>query len=147
MADSHPYLRTFVRLLAAAPVVTALIAAVIGVPLLRLRGHYLAFATLALHLILLAFLFAQSRFTGGQDPGLGVLEPLDVCGWTLTGPTGPKADLAALERAADLAKPGDFRRRHHRRERALGALRARTLGARRIGANPHAERLDELSLE
>ena len=82
--------------LAAAPVVTALIAALIGVPLLRLRGHYLAFATLALHLILLAFLFAQSRFTGGQDPGLGVLEPLDVFGWTLTGPTGPKADLAAL---------------------------------------------------
>ncbi|MGH3126716.1 MAG: ABC transporter permease subunit, partial [Gaiellaceae bacterium] len=31
--------------LAAAPVVTAVVAAVIGVPLLRLRGHYLAFAT------------------------------------------------------------------------------------------------------
>lgn len=79
-----------------APIITAAVAAVIGVPLLRLRGHYLAFATLALHLILLAFLFAQSRFTGGQDPGLGVIEPLDLFGWTLTGLTGPKADLTAL---------------------------------------------------
>ena len=30
---------------AVAPIVTAVVAAVIGVPLLRLRGHYLAFAT------------------------------------------------------------------------------------------------------
>src|SRR5919106_5585713 len=53
-----------------APLLTALVAAVVGVPLLRLRGHYLAFATLALHLILIAALFAEDRFTGGQDPGL-----------------------------------------------------------------------------
>ena len=79
-----------------APLFTAAIAAVIGVPLLRLRGHYLAFATLALHLILIAFLYAQSRFTGGQDPGLGVIEPLELFGWSLTGLTGPKADLTAL---------------------------------------------------
>jgi branched-chain amino acid transport system permease protein len=72
----------------AAPVLTGLVAAVIGVPLLRLRGHYLAFATLALHLILLAGLFAQSRFTGGQDPGLAVIEPLEVFGWQITGVTG-----------------------------------------------------------
>ena len=71
--------------LAVAPVLTGLIAAVVGVPLLRLRGHYLAFATLALHLILLAFLFAEDRFTGGQDPGLFVAKPLDVRGHTLTG--------------------------------------------------------------
>ena len=37
---------------AVAPIVTAVVAAVIGVPLLRLRGHYLAFATLAFHLIM-----------------------------------------------------------------------------------------------
>jgi branched-chain amino acid transport system permease protein len=50
------------------------------VPLLRLRGHYLAFATLALHLILLAALFAEDHFTGGQDPGLVGIPPLDVGG-------------------------------------------------------------------
>jgi branched-chain amino acid transport system permease protein len=70
--------------LAAAPLLTALVAAVVGVPLLRLRGHYLAFATLALHLILLAVLFAESRFTGGQDPGLIITKPLDVGGHVVT---------------------------------------------------------------
>ena len=71
--------------LAVAPVLTGLVAAVVGVPLLRLRGHYLAFATLALHLILIAVLFAESRFTGGQDPGLIITKPLDAGGHILTG--------------------------------------------------------------
>jgi branched-chain amino acid transport system permease protein len=52
--------------LAAAPVVTGAVAALVGVPLLRLRGHYLAFATLALQLILLAALFAEDSFTGSR---------------------------------------------------------------------------------
>jgi branched-chain amino acid transport system permease protein len=77
--------------LACAPVVTGLVAAVVGVPLLRLRGHYLAFATLALHLILLAVLFAEDRFTGGQDPGLIITKPLEVRGHTLT-----REELAAV---------------------------------------------------
>jgi branched-chain amino acid transport system permease protein len=81
---------------AVAPILTGLVAAVIGVPLLRLRGHYLAFATLALHLILLAAIFAQSRFTGGQDPGLAVIEPLEVFGWQITGVTGGTARHTAL---------------------------------------------------
>jgi branched-chain amino acid transport system permease protein len=71
--------------LAFAPLLTAVVAALVGVPLLRLRGHYLAFATLALHLILLAVLFAESRFTGGQDPGLIITKPLDIGGHILTG--------------------------------------------------------------
>ena len=66
--------------LAAAPILTGAVAAVVGVPLLRLRGHYLAFATLALHLILLAALFAEDRFTGGQDPGLVGIPQLEVRG-------------------------------------------------------------------
>lgn len=80
----------------AAPILTGFVAAVIGVPLLRLRGHYLAFATLALHLILLAVIFAQSRFTGGQDPGLAVIEPLEVFGWQITGVTGGTARHTAI---------------------------------------------------
>jgi branched-chain amino acid transport system permease protein len=80
----------------AAPVLTGLVAAVIGVPLLRLRGHYLAFATLALHLILLAVIFAQSRFTGGQDPGLAVVEPLEIFGWQITGVTGSSPRHTAI---------------------------------------------------
>ena len=73
--------------LVAAPVLTAAVAAVVGVPLLRLRGHYLAFATLALHLILLAALFAEDRFTGGQDPGLVGIPPLEIRGRMIQGET------------------------------------------------------------
>ena len=79
-----------------APLITATLAAVIAVPLLRLRGHYLAFATLALHLILLAFLFAQDRFTGGQDPGLAVLEPLSFFGWDVTSVLGATPRMTAI---------------------------------------------------
>jgi branched-chain amino acid transport system permease protein len=50
--------------LVAAPVVAAGFAAVVGIGVLRLRGHYLAFATLAMQLILLSVL-AQSEWAGG----------------------------------------------------------------------------------
>ena len=51
-----------------APVAAAAVAALIGVPLLLLRGHHLAFATLAMHLIFLA-LIGEMAITGG-DVGL-----------------------------------------------------------------------------
>jgi branched-chain amino acid transport system permease protein len=70
---------------AVAPVVTGVVAALIGVPLLRLRGHYLAFATLAFHLIMASLLFAQDRFFGGQY-GVTVAKPLEVAGHTISGP-------------------------------------------------------------
>ena len=69
----------------AAPVVAGVIAAAIGVPLLRLHGHYLAFATLALHLIAFSVLSAWDRFTGGQY-GISVTKPLTVFGHDLRGP-------------------------------------------------------------
>ena len=69
----------------AAPVVAAALAALIGVPLLRLHGHYLAFATLALHLIAFSVLSAWDRFTGGQY-GITVTKPLTVFGHELRGP-------------------------------------------------------------
>ncbi|HEX5493011.1 MAG TPA: branched-chain amino acid ABC transporter permease [Mycobacteriales bacterium] len=54
--------------LACAPLAAGLLAALVGVPLLRLRGHYLAFATLAFQLILLSVL-GQQAWAGG-DIGL-----------------------------------------------------------------------------
>ena len=57
--DSAPVLA-----LVAAPVVAATFAAVVGIGVLRLRGHYLAFATLAMQLILLSVL-SQSTWAGG----------------------------------------------------------------------------------
>ncbi|MQA87614.1 MAG: branched-chain amino acid ABC transporter permease [Streptosporangiales bacterium] len=70
--------------LAAAPVLAAALAALVGVPLLRLRGHYLAFATLAVQLILLS-LVGQFEFTGG-DIGLRGIPQLGVGDATLIDP-------------------------------------------------------------
>ncbi|SEG61975.1 amino acid/amide ABC transporter membrane protein 2, HAAT family [Thermomonospora echinospora] len=65
--------------LAAAPLVAAALAALIGVPLLRLRGHQLAFATLAVQLILLN-LVGQQEWTGG-DIGLQGVPRLEIAGY------------------------------------------------------------------
>lgn len=66
--------------LLAAPLVAALLAAAVGVPLLILRGHHLAFATLALHLIFLS-LISELAITGG-DVGLQAIPPLSFAGAT-----------------------------------------------------------------
>lgn len=62
--------------LVCAPIVAWLVAGVVGVPLLRLRGHYLAFATLAFLLILVAVVGQQSYLGGAVGlqniPVLGV---------------------------------------------------------------------------
>ncbi|MFC4113142.1 branched-chain amino acid ABC transporter permease [Nonomuraea zeae] len=62
--------------LVAAPLVAAVSALVIGTPLLRLRGHHLAFATLAMQLILLS-LAGQLEITGG-DIGLQAIPQFGV---------------------------------------------------------------------
>jgi branched-chain amino acid transport system permease protein len=71
---------------AIAPLVTAVIAVVIGIPLMRLRGHYLAFATLAFALIAWSLLYAQDSYTGGQY-GVTVSKRLVVAGHEITGAT------------------------------------------------------------
>lgn len=70
--------------LALAPVVAGVLAAVVGIPILRLRGHYLAFATLAVQLILLS-VAGQVEFLGG-DIGLQGIPPLGVAGQEMTEP-------------------------------------------------------------
>jgi branched-chain amino acid transport system permease protein len=63
--------------LAAATAFTAAIAVVVGLPLLRLRGHYLAFATLAFQLIVLSVIGEARGLTGG-DIGLPGVPTLSV---------------------------------------------------------------------
>jgi branched-chain amino acid transport system permease protein len=65
-----------VAALVAAPVVAGAVAALVGVPILRLRGHYLAFATLAFQLIVLSVI-SNTAFLGG---GLGftAIPPLGI---------------------------------------------------------------------
>jgi len=72
--------------LAAAPLVSGAAAAVVGVFLLRLRGHYLAFATLALHLMAIQVAFAERSFLGSEY-GLSVTKQLKLGGRALTGST------------------------------------------------------------
>jgi branched-chain amino acid transport system permease protein len=67
--------------LLAAPVLAAGFAAIVGVGVLRLRGHYLAFATLAMQLILLSVL-AQSDWAGGAI-GLQGIPRMSVGGFEL----------------------------------------------------------------
>jgi branched-chain amino acid transport system permease protein len=64
--------------LLAAPVAAGLAAVVVGVPILRLRGHQLAFATLALQLILLSVL-GDADWAGGAV-GLQGLPYLSIFG-------------------------------------------------------------------
>jgi branched-chain amino acid transport system permease protein len=63
--------------LALATAATAGVAVVVGLPLLRLRGHYLAFATLAFQLIVLSAIGEFARLTGG-DIGLPGVPTLSV---------------------------------------------------------------------
>jgi branched-chain amino acid transport system permease protein len=67
--------------LVAAPVAAAVAAVLVGVPILRLRGHQLAFATLALQLILLSVL-GDADWAGGAV-GLQGLPYLSVGGFEL----------------------------------------------------------------
>lgn len=62
--------------LAVAVAVTGAVAFVVGLPLLRLRGHYLAFATLAFQLIVLSAIGEAKDVTGGDTglPGIPTVE-------------------------------------------------------------------------
>jgi len=67
--------------LCVAPLAAAALAGVIGVPLLLLRGHHLAFATLATHLIFLSVI-GEATITGG-DVGLQGIPRLRVGSYEL----------------------------------------------------------------
>ncbi len=116
--------------LAIAPLLTAGVAAVIGVPLLRLRGHYLAFATLALHMITLAVVFAQDRFLGGQV-GLAGVKPLKVGSHLVTGAT----HAAVVWGFAALALVLAVNLVHSRAGRGLQAIAASEAAAAAAGIN------------
>ena len=62
--------------LAAAPIVAALLATIIGVPVLTLRGHHLAFATLATQLICLSIVGRMP--VAGGDIGLQGIPRLTI---------------------------------------------------------------------
>jgi branched-chain amino acid transport system permease protein len=71
-----------------APAATASIAYIVGLPLLRLRGHYLAFGTLAFQLITVSVIGEARDLTGG-DTGLPAIPALGFGPLTADGPFKP----------------------------------------------------------
>jgi branched-chain amino acid transport system permease protein len=59
------------------------IAFIVSRPILRLRGHYLAMATLGIGIIIYIVLKTETRITGGSD-GLSVAA-FSIAGWTISG--------------------------------------------------------------
>jgi len=69
--------------LLATTLAVALLAYIVGRPILRLKGHYLAMATLGLGIIIFMVLSTEDKFTGGPD-GMSVL-PFRIGAFVLQG--------------------------------------------------------------
>ena len=63
-------------------VVAGLIAWALARPILRLRGHYLAMATLGFGIVIHVIMVQSVAWTGGPD-GLGSIPPLNLLGWSV----------------------------------------------------------------
>jgi branched-chain amino acid transport system permease protein len=84
--------------LLAATIAVALLAYVVGRPILRLRGHYLAMATLGMGVIVSIVAVTEDRWTGGPD-GMPV-PPFRVLSATLSGEGAWYCAVGALLLAA-----------------------------------------------
>ncbi len=62
--------------------VSAAVALLVGAPSLKLRGHYLAMATLAFCIIVTVIFNETIAFTGGPD-GLAFIPGISIMGWAL----------------------------------------------------------------
>ncbi|MBM3564931.1 MAG: branched-chain amino acid ABC transporter permease [Alphaproteobacteria bacterium] len=69
--------------MAAGAVGVGVLASVVGRPILRLKGHYLAMATLGMGIIISIVIATEDRLTGGPD-GMSVV-PFALSGITLSG--------------------------------------------------------------
>jgi len=82
VGPTHLGLPSWLSLIAGAAL-SGLIAFIVGRPILRLKRHYLAVATLGFGLLIAIVLTNESEFTGGPD---GMLVPrMTLFGWTARG--------------------------------------------------------------
>ena len=117
--------------LIAAVVVTAVVGAFFGLPALRLKGLYLAIATLAAQQIIVWLVTHWDWVTGGTDAI--VLEPVTVFGWTITGDKQWFWVIAAFAALATIAATNLFRTGVGR---AFVAIRDQDIAAQVIGVDP-----------
>ena len=114
----------------------ALLAFIVGRPILRLRGHYLAMATLGLGIIIFMIITTEDKFTGGPDGisvvpfsiGALVLQGERVWYWVVGGLL-----LAAVWLALNLIESPTGR--------ALRALHSSEVGAEVVGINAAEHKL------
>ena len=117
--------------LVAAIVVTAAAGAFFGLPALRLKGLYLAIATLAAQQIIVWLITHWDWVTGGTDAL--VLEPVKLFGWTIAGDEQWYWVIAALAVLATITATNLFRTGLGR---AFVAIRDQDVAAEVVGVSP-----------
>ncbi len=114
-----------------AVVVTAAAGAVFGLPALRLKGLYLAIATLASQQIIVWLIIHWDWVTGGVDAL--VVEPVEIFGWTITGDSQWYWVIMGLAALAAITATNLFRTGVGR---AFIAIRDHDIAAEVIGVDP-----------
>ncbi len=117
--------------LLAAVVATAAVGAFFGLPALRLKGLYLAIATLASQQIIIWVITHWEFVTGGVDAL--VLEPVTLFGWTITGDRQWYWVIAGFAGLATVVGTNLFRTGVGR---AFVAIRDQDVAAEVIGVDP-----------
>jgi branched-chain amino acid transport system permease protein len=119
-----------------------LVACLTGIPTLRLRGHYLAIATLALQLAIVQFFIQASGLTGGTVGVFGIERPT-LFGFSF------KANAAYYELIAGAAIVAYLLARQIVRSRfgrALTAIREDEVAASVLGINPSVYKVAAFTL-
>ena len=110
---------------------SVLCALLIGMPTLRLKGHYLAMGTLAIGLIVYEIAVEWQSVTNGYM-GISGIPPLGIGGWELE---SDRAQLIFLAIVTALSLWATWRLRQSRFGRALVALSGSEDAARALGIN------------
>jgi branched-chain amino acid transport system permease protein len=120
----------------------AAVAALVGWPVLRLRGHYITLATLALGYIALVIFNEATPFTGGPS-GFGTFPPLSLAGHALTGdlPAYVLGWLTVVVCAAIV-----YAIRNSSRGRALRAIASSETAAAAMGVEVRTRKLEAFVL-
>ncbi|MFQ5857401.1 MAG: branched-chain amino acid ABC transporter permease [Anaerolineae bacterium] len=125
-----------------ATLVTGGLAYLIGIPIFRLRGHYLAMATLGLNIIFEVMLITETEWTGGPN-GLLSIPRLAIGSWVLK---SDRAYYYVVWAVALIILALSMNIVNSRVGRALRAIHASELAAASMGVDVNAFKLRVLAL-